>query len=296
MNKNESRTFWISVGLAIFAVLLLYSYTNEKQSSLTSQFAEKAQVVIAKADINEMENIDVSMLEIVDRPKNFVEPGAIPNPQVAIGQVALVPIKKGEQILESKMMKPGPVTGLSMQVAPGQRAVTIPIDEMRGVAKLIKPGDRIDVVAAVDIGRGASQKREVKTILQNVVVLATGLRIVNELPRLFETVGKEDYIKNIRADTTFNNITVEVNPQEAQNLIYILSTSPGSLFMTLRHPSDRSTETRLASTDADQVLDRVSTNSIADQLRKPASAARAIPTQLPEKKKPKKKRAGFREL
>lgn len=296
MNKNESRTFWISVGLAIFAVLLLYSYTNEKQSSLTSQFAEKAQVVIAKADINEMENIDVSMLEVVDRPKNFIEPGAIPNPQVAIGQVALVPIKKGEQLLESKIMKPGPVTGLSMQVAPGQRAVTIPVDEMRGVAKLIKPGDRIDVVAAVDIGRGASQKREVKTILQNVVVLATGLRIVNELPRLFETVGKEDYIKNIRADTTFNNITVEVSPQEAQNLIYILSTSPGSLFMTLRHPSDRASDTRLARTDADKLLDRVSANDINDDLRKPASVARnPIPTQLPEKKKPRK-RAAFREL
>lgn len=296
MNNNESRTFWISVGLAIFAVLLLYSYTNEKQSDLTSQFAEKAQVVVAKTDINEMENIDVSMLEIVDRPKNFIEPGAIPNPQIAIGQVALIPIKKGEQLLESKIMKPGPVTGLSMQVAPGQRAVTIPIDEMRGVAKLIKPGDRVDVIAAVDVGRGASQRREVKTLLQNTVVLATGLKIVNELPRLFETVGKEDYIKNIRSDTTFNNITVEVSPQEAQNLIYILSTSPGSLFMTLRHPSDRVANVSLAETTVDSLLNRPSRPTIDAQIRRPASVQ---PKPTPSKVLPQKKRksaGGFREL
>jgi len=296
MNKNESRTFWISIGLALFAVLILYSYTNEQQTALTSKFGEKAQVVIAKSDINEMETIVASMLEVVDRPKDFVEPGAIAHPEEIIGQVALVPIRQKEQILESKVLKPGPVTGLSMQVAPGKRALTVPIDEMRGVAKLIKPGDRIDIIAAVDVGRGATQKREVKTILQDVTVLATGLRIANELPRLFETVGKEDFIKNIRADTTFNNVTLEVEPSEAQNLVYILSTSPGSLFMTLRHPSDRM-KTTLAQTSVDSLLDRVSVIDVRDQIRGPAAAA-PVPAPAPAVTKPpvKKPRNGFREL
>ncbi len=295
MNKNESRTFWISVGMAIFAVLLLYSYTNEKQSSLTSQFADKTQVVIAKQDINEMENIDDSMLEVVDRPKNFVEPGAISNPEVTMGQVALVPIKKGEQILESKIMKPGPITGLAMQVAPESRAITIPVDEMRGVAKLLKPGDRVDILAAVDVGRGTSQRREVTTILQNVVILATGLRIANQLPRLFETVGREDYIKNMRSDTTFNNVTVEVKPMEAQKIVYILSTSPGSLFMTLRHPSDRATATDIRVTTTDSLFNRVPQETIGRQVRQTASVAPAPqPAKPPEKTTKKRKR--FREL
>lgn len=293
MNQNESRTFWISVGLAIFAVLILYSYTNEKQSDLTSKFGDKAQIVVAKADINEMETIDASMIEVVDRPKDFVEPGAVSNPDVLIGQVALVPIREKEQILESKVLKPGPVTGLSIQVAPGKRAITIPIDDMRGVAKLIKPGDRIDLIAAIDVGRGATQKREVKTILQDVTVLATGLKIFNELPRLFETVGKEDFIKNIRADTSFNNVTIEVEPSDAQNLVYILSTSPGSLFMTLRHPSDR-LKTQIAQTSVDSLLDRVSTDAVRQQIRAPAAVEVPQPsTRLPEKMKRKN---GFREL
>ena len=35
-----------------------------------------------------------------------------------------------------------------------------------------KPGDRIDVIAAVDVGKGMAQHREVKTLMQDVTILA----------------------------------------------------------------------------------------------------------------------------
>src|SRR5262249_1054564 len=139
----------------------------------------KMRVVVATQDIDEMETIDETMLQVVERPTSFVEPQAISDPEQVVGQISLAPIRKDEQILETKVIKPGPQTGLSLQVAPSKRAVTIPIDETRGVAKLITPGDRIDLVAALDVGKGLQQHREIKTILQDVVVLATGLRVVN---------------------------------------------------------------------------------------------------------------------
>ncbi|MBK8204110.1 MAG: Flp pilus assembly protein CpaB [Bdellovibrionales bacterium] len=255
MNQNETRTLWISVGAALFSVFLLYSYTQEKSAELTKKFGAKQRVVVANQDIMEMNTIDETMLQVVEKPVDFIEPTALSNPELAVGKVALAPIKKDEQILESKIMEPGPVTGLSLQVAPSKRAVTLPVDEMREVGKLVKPGDRIDIIAALDVGKGPAQRREVKTIMQDVIILATGLKIFNELPRLYEKQGREDFIKNIRGDTTFTNITVEVSPQEAQDLIYILSTSPGSLFLTLRHPSYR-TPRRLPSSTVESVLGR----------------------------------------
>lgn len=284
MNQNETRTLWISVGAALFAVFLLYSYTQEKSDNLMKKFGAKQRVVVAAVDIHEMATIDETMLQIVERPVDFIEPQAVSNPEDAVGQVALAPIKKDEQILESKIMKPGPVTGLSLQVSPSKRAVSIPIDEMRGVAKLIKPGDRIDLIAALDVGKGADQKREVKTIMQDVVILATGLKVSNELPRLFEASGNEVFIKNLRDDTSFSTITIEVDPKEAQDLIYILSTSPGSLFMSLRHPSDR-TKNRLPVSTVEGVLGKVDTSLINRQVRTPAAA----PTPPPAPKKAKKK-------
>ena len=270
MNRNETRTLWISIFAALFAVFLLYSYTQEKSSQLTRQFGAKDRVVIAAVDINEMQTIDETMLQIVERPQDFIQPSAFKNPEDIVGRVALAPIRKDEQILENKVMEPGPLTGLALQVAPTRRAVTIPVDEMRGVAKLIKPGDRIDIIAALDVGRGSNQRREVKTLMQDVVILATGLRVVHELPRLFETQGRNEYVTNLRADTNFSTITIEATPKEAQDLIYILSTSPSSLFLTLRHPSDHQ-KTNLPVSTVESVLGQVNPATLQQQLRQPAS-------------------------
>ena len=238
MNKNETLVLWLSIGLAIFAVMLVYSYTQEKSQALTKRFGAKTTLVVSTRDINEMETLDESMLELTEVPMDFAQPGHIGNIEDAIGLVALAPIQSGEQILDNKIIKPGPVTGLSLQVTPKSRAMTIPIDEMRGVAKLIKPGDRVDILAALDVRSRGGNARHVKTILQNVIILATGLNVVNELPRLHEQVGSSDFIKNIRSNADFSSITIEAEPEDIQKLVYILSTSPGSLFLSLRHPND----------------------------------------------------------
>jgi len=283
VNQNETRTLWISVGSALFAVFLLYSYTQEKSAELTKKFGAKQRVVIASRDINEMETIDETMLQTEEKPVNFIEPQAISDPEQAVGQVALAPIKLGEQILQSKVIKPGPLTGLALQVSPTKRAIAIPISEVNGVAKLLNPGDRIDVVAAIDVGKGLTQHREVKTLMQDVTILATGVRIVNELPVLYEKVGNQESGKLLRGDTTFNTITVEASPEETQDLIFLLSTSPGSLFLTLRHPSDHS-KRRFPESTIETLLGKVST----EMLNMPRAPAAAPPAPLPPPVKKKK--------
>lgn len=285
MNQNETRTLWISVASALFAVFLLYSYTQEKSAELTKKFGAKQRVVIAAQDINEMETIDETMLQIVEKPVDFIEPQAISDPELAVGMIALAPIKKDEQVLQSKVIKPGPVTGLSLQVSPSKRALAIPISETNGVAKLINPGDRIDIIAALDVGKGLNQRREVKTLMQDVVVLATGPRVVNELPVLYEKVGKDEFLKNLRGDMNFTTVTVEVSPEESQDLIYLLSTSAGSIFLTLRHPSDHAKK-RFTESTIDSLLGKVSQDMMNLQQRAPATPP-PPPAPVPVKK-PKK--------
>lgn len=254
MNKNETLTLWISIGAAIFAVMLLYSYTQEKSAEISKKFGTMTSVVIAVNDIEEMETVNDSMVQLKEYPSSFVQPQAILTMEEAIGLVALAPITKGEQILRTKITRPGPTTGLSLQVSPTKRALTIPIDDMRGVAKLLKPGDRIDIIASLDVRDGANQKKEIKTIMQDIVILATGIKVVNELPRVFEEISGESFIRNIRAATNFNSITIEADPKDIQNLVYILSTSPGSLFLSLRHPSDHSINKYLPHATLDSLL------------------------------------------
>ncbi|MYE07282.1 MAG: Flp pilus assembly protein CpaB [Oligoflexia bacterium] len=263
MNKNETLTLWLSIGAAIFAVMLLYSYTQEKSDQIAKKFGAMTSVVTAVRDIGEMETVDDSMVQLKEYPSSFVQPEAILTMEEAIGLVALAPLSKGEQVLRTKITRPGPTTGLSLQVSPTKRALTIPIDETRGVAKLLKPGDRVDVVVALDVRDGARQKKEIKTLMQDVVILATGIKVVNELPRVFEEVSGGSFIRNIRAATDFNSITVEADPRDIQDLVYVLATSPGSLFLSLRHPSDHSINQHLPVSSLDSLLGR--------SARKPAS-------------------------
>ena len=244
MNKNETLTLWLSIGAALFAVVLIYSYTQEKSMEISKTFGVQTAVVVAKENIHEMQTVQEDMVELQQVPEKFIQPGFAGQMEEVVGLVALAPIRKGEQILKNKVIKPGVETGLSLQVSPGKRALTLPVDEVRGVARLLKPGDRIDIIASLSVGKGgASQEKYIKTLLQDVVILATGPQIVHELPRLHEEVGGEDYIINTRRKNNFNSVTVEVSPREAQNLIYIVDTDPKALFFSLRHPSDNGLNT-----------------------------------------------------
>ena len=292
MNANQTRTLWISIGVAVFAMFLLYSWSQDQKKEMGKKFGAVKAVIVASKDIIEMATIDESMLETIEKPAEFIEPGALTDMESAIGQVAGLPMRKGAQILQTNLLHPGPETGMSFEVSPTKRAVTIMIDDMRGVSRLIRPGDRIDLIAALDSGKGVDQRREVRTILQDVPVLATGLNMVNKLPRRIEAEqdGKTMSLINMRSDTAFNAIVVEVKPEEAQKLIYIMSLSPGGLFATLRNPNDRSPVQNLASTTIDDLLQR------AQIARVPAAIPVAPAPPPPPRQMLKKTRGGFQSL
>jgi pilus assembly protein CpaB len=298
--NNESRTLWISLGAGLFAAFLLYSYSQEKKAEYDKTYGAMKNIVVAKVNIAEMSTIDDTMLEVVERPADFIEPGALQDPEQAVGQVAGKAIKKGEQLLDSKLLLPGPETGISLQVAPSKRAVTLPIDEVRGVAKLIRPGDRVDIYAAVDSGKGLAQRREVTMIMQDVVVLATGVNVVNNIPRTVESdsTGKNLILTPLSSDTKYNSLTIEATPKEAQDLIYIISTAPANIFFTLRNPNDRAVPPRLPSSTSDSVMGHPTINleasapavtpqtTVAAPATVPLPPHRqpTIPTTLPKKK------------
>jgi pilus assembly protein CpaB len=288
MEHNETRTLWISIGSAIFAVVLLYGWAQDKRAGYARTFGQTKTVVIAREDIREFEIVDESKLEVVERPSDFIQPAAIQNPTEIVGQIALAPIKKGEQILNTKLVFPDKSTGLSMQVSPGKRAVAIAVSNEKAVAKLIKPGDRVDIVAGVDDGAGVNKIRKVRTILQDIPVLAVGNSIVDNLP-IQIVKGEEDNfeIRNLRVDNDYSTMTLEVSPSEAQHLIYLQSV-PLPIFFTLRNPNDR-IKIQLKTEELDGVLNRV-------KIRKPAETVPAPTPQPVQQPVQRKKRGQFEKL
>ena len=163
----NNKAFTLSLAMAILAVFFVQSYVQSIEDETKKRFGTEVLVLVAKRDIKEMETLNETVWEFQSKPKKFIEPSAVyfegkkeadekvnSSLRSLVGSVAVVPIKKNEQITFNKLVEPSIRTGLSPQVTPGRRAIAIPVNETSGVAKLVKPGDRVDLVAVVDLGGG----------------------------------------------------------------------------------------------------------------------------------------------
>lgn len=237
--------------MSAVATYFVYSFVTSIEDQAKRKFGTEISVLKAKRDIKEMETLNDTMIDVVSIPDTFREPAAIAfvpgdkelstkSIRSILGSVALVPIKKGEQITFTKITDPGVRTGLAPQISPGRRGYTIPISQVSGVGKLVKPGDRVDLIAIFDIG-GSRENRLAKTILQDVLVLATGKNITHNIPRSLEVdsfSGGKEKVRSLAEDTSFSTLTIEVEPAQAQDLALILASGEGNLSVTLRNNDD----------------------------------------------------------
>ncbi|MCO4795513.1 MAG: Flp pilus assembly protein CpaB, partial [Bacteriovoracaceae bacterium] len=163
----NTRAFTLALIIAALAALMVNTYIDDKETQITQQYGTKTTVVIAKKDIAELELIDDSKVTIKPVPKNFKMPGGFSKISEVENTVATVPIRKGEQITKPRVIFPGARTGLARQVSVGRRAVAIQITENQAVSKLLKPGDRVDVLASINYAPGRKDLQKIKTILQD---------------------------------------------------------------------------------------------------------------------------------
>lgn len=269
----NNKALTLSIVMAIFSVFMVQSYVSSLEESTQKKFGTKVLVVQAKRDIKEGEDVNESMLELNEIPKKFLEPGAISyssdkegadgEPSQAqkglkslgaVGMVAVVPIHKGEQMTYNKMVEPGLRTGLAPQVAPGRRAVAIPVSEVSGVGKLVKPGDRVDLIAVLEMG-GGKENRIAKTLLQDVVVLAVGHNVTGNVARVIEgdTFSGKERVRTLTEDSNFASVTLELEPTQAQTLALVLSNADNTFTLSLRNNDDTDRQ-NLSSTSVGDIL------------------------------------------
>lgn len=115
---------------------------------------------------------------------------------------------------------------LSSLVQPGMRAVTIRAANDDKSFALIRPGDRVDVVATLAPVTPNGEKTSV-VLLQNVLVLAVGLETGTDVP----TAGSRT-----AGDSRQQVMSLSLNLQEAQ--LVSLALDRGRLTVALRNPGD----------------------------------------------------------
>ena len=163
-----------------------------------------------------------------------------------LGRKILVGHRKGDVLFWSDVEGGNPVAGgLAADIRRKMRAISINVSGAAAVSGMVKPNDHVDVIGTFSFpkpapdGKSVLQELVTCTILQNVLVLATGKETVKTPAPLF---GGGNY----------STVTLEVTPREAEMLVFAEQIK-GRLVLSLRNRNDTSYEKELPQVDFEKI-------------------------------------------
>jgi pilus assembly protein CpaB len=165
-------------------------------------------------------------------------PQTLTRPEEAVGKYVRVPLLAGEPVLRGKLQEAPPPQGPAARIPTGRRALAVRVDEVVAAGGILRPGDRVDVVAVFD--RQTYGKEAALLLLQNIAVLAVGMETEGESPadRSSSRTGEGAAAAAARTAAFPKTVTLLVTPEEAQRLA--LAEKTGTLRLVLRAPGDAS--------------------------------------------------------
>ena len=213
----------LGVGIVVALVVSVISYNvlkGKAQKQLQTQ--ETVEIAVAISDLPWGTVLGKEHIRTAPFLKKSLPAGFQTNAAALEGRVLVYPVRSNEPISESSLapreMKSG---GMAAVVKQDKRAMAVKVDKVVGVSGFIFPGNRIDVLVTIR-AQGENKGTITKTVLENLLVLATGSEVTK--------TGKQE------APSTVDVITLEVTPEEGEKLA--LASSEGKVQLSLRNFSD----------------------------------------------------------
>ena len=233
MKKSGRILFILALLFAVIGAGTLYLYlTTLDQPTIVSK--EEMEVVVAKEDIKGRTLVTIDMLEKKSVPAESIFGEYIQTPDEVVGKYLKSDLYAGSMIHKKDILEVG-MEDLAMKLDGIERAVTVSVDGKVGVSKLIKVGDRVDVL--VYLPQLIEQNRIVrpdivKMFLQNLEVLAIDQNIEYESKTVVDSVDKG----NTAISTYFVTLAVPVTQVES----FVLAKDIGLVDLALRpHEGDK---------------------------------------------------------
>jgi pilus assembly protein CpaB len=160
-------------------------------------------------------------------------------------------IESGTPVTRADIMRPHERGFLAAVLAPDTRAVSIAVNPVSGVAGLISPGDRVDVILTQEIQQSGGHVPHLvtsETVLTNVRVIAVDQDIAQGAPTTGAPVAR-----------TATTVTVQTTVDQAERIA--VATHLGILSLAVRsiedvHAADPPSGTAVSSSDVSQALAR----------------------------------------
>lgn len=260
---SSRRTLILIAAIAIggLAAFALFNYVGGIEDRANDN-AERVDVFVVRQDIPKglpgEQAASEGYVELDQIPREFRPANAIPSLELIQGQVALNNLSANQVVVDGMFVDPA-----EAQITFGERlnddevAITISVDQVRGVAGLLVPGDEVNMLVTVnaeegdadaaapeapaptDVGELASPySQPARYLYQSVRILAIGQTAVPEPGEAVDPANAQSGL-----------LTLAVPPEAAQR---IASVDPGSIYLSLVPPDYAPTE--LPPFDVDEPL------------------------------------------
>ncbi len=213
---NRQIVFLAAIAMSVISALLIFSYIQDVRRRTLAQY-ETVEVVVAAQDIPARTIIRQGQVRTELVPRQFVQPGAFTKVEDVVNKVSLVPLKAGSQMIQDVVLDLSQLRGLSSILETGLRAITLRIDEVRGVGGHIVPGDYVDIYAILPPSFGSDPINGYISIpFQHLQVIAVGSRLA--LPTEQEVRSGRGMPQQLPGGG-FGTVTLKVDPELAEDLI-----------------------------------------------------------------------------
>lgn len=255
MRRSSIIMLIAAVALGLVAVLFARTFLgggDDAGAGTSSAAVRTVPTVVAAADINFGEKITPEKVKVVDWPAGNLPQGSfqrLDDLTMGAGRTAMRPIVANEILTVKSLATGANRLSTAPLLNPQMRAISVPVNEVSGVAGLIFPGDRVDVFMT----------RTPEEALPYAEMLAQGARVL--------AVGSDMNVGKDKPEIV-KSATIEVTPLQAQKIM--LAVTVGQVNLALRHFTDES-RVRLQTA---QVMD-LNDGTITRLVRKPNSGGSA---------------------
>lgn len=216
MGSRRTLIVVAAVVLAALAAVTTFAYVRGIENR-AFQGAELVEVFVVTQDIPKGlpgEQAANEFVKAAKVPRDFRPGTALTALDPLAGKVALGPLSANTILVEGQFVDPrqAQIT-FSQKIDAGKVAVTVSVDPVRGVAGLLVPGDRVNILVADGGGQ--------RVLFQNVEILAIG---TTAAPQPGETAEV--------ANPGSGLITFHVPPQDASRIVFA-SQQGGGIYLTL---------------------------------------------------------------
>src|SRR5215467_12688639 len=226
MRARTLILFFVALTLAGGTALLVRSYLAQKTDAEAEALARPAApqkfVLVAKGAITRGQILKPQDLSWQVWPeggidKNYIQTGTR-TPESFSGWVARDPFAPGEPITDAKIVSPGSRGFLSAVLAPGKRAVSVPVTATSGISGFVFPGDQVDILITHQLTGpgGEANHKAAETVLQDVRVIGIDQKL--------DTKTGEALVAH--------TATLEVTPKQSE--IIAVASEIGKLSLSLR--------------------------------------------------------------